>query len=79
MPVNVDAIVFWHVRDARKASLEQAIDRVAQTSLREMIGSSMLQPSCLTGRLLSDERRRRGPLRLVTGMHTKGEKRSSKD
>jgi hypothetical protein len=44
-----------------------------------MIGSSMLQPSCLTGRLLSDERRRRGPLRLVTGLHTKGEKRSSKD
>jgi hypothetical protein len=32
VPVNVDAIVFWHVRDARKASLEQAIDRVAQTS-----------------------------------------------
>jgi regulator of protease activity HflC (stomatin/prohibitin superfamily) len=53
VPVNVDAIVFWHVRDARKASLEQAIDRVAQTSLREMIGSSMLQPSCLTGRLLT--------------------------
>jgi len=47
VPVNVDAIIFWRVHDARKAALEitdyrQAIDRVAQTSLREMIGSSML-------------------------------------
>jgi regulator of protease activity HflC (stomatin/prohibitin superfamily) len=44
VPVNVDAIILWH-DDARKAALEitdygQAIDRVAQTSLREMIGSS---------------------------------------
>ena len=29
--------------------------------------------------LIADERRRRGPLRLVKGMHTKREKRSSKD
>ena len=55
VPVNVDAIIFWHVHDARKAALaitdyEQAIDRVAQTSLREMIGSSMLAA------LLSDRR-----------------------
>ena len=47
VPVNVDAIIFWHVHDAEKAALKitnyrQAIDRVAQTSLREMIGSSML-------------------------------------
>ena len=47
VPVNVDAIIFWHVHDAEKAALaitdfQQAIDRVAQTSLREMIGSSML-------------------------------------
>src|SRR5580704_11466826 len=47
VPVNVDAIIFWHVHDAEKAALaitdyRQAIDRVAQTSLREMIGSSML-------------------------------------
>ena len=47
VPVNVDAIIFWHVYDAEKAALaitdyRQAIDRVAQTSLREMIGSSML-------------------------------------
>ncbi|BBP02322.1 slipin family protein [Sulfuriferula nivalis] len=47
VPVNVDAIIFWHVHDAEKAALaitdyRAAIDQVAQTSLREMIGSSML-------------------------------------
>jgi len=47
VPVNVDAIIFWHVHDAEKAALaitnyREAIDRVAQTSLREMIGASML-------------------------------------
>jgi regulator of protease activity HflC (stomatin/prohibitin superfamily) len=47
VPVNVDAIIFWHVHDAERAALaitnyREAIDRVAQTSLREMIGSSML-------------------------------------
>jgi regulator of protease activity HflC (stomatin/prohibitin superfamily) len=47
VPVNVDAIIFWHVCDAKKAALaitdyRQAIDRVAQTTLRELIGASML-------------------------------------
>ena len=47
VPVNVDAIIFWYVHDAQNAALNitnyrEAIDRVAQTSLREMIGSSML-------------------------------------
>ena len=55
VPVNVDAIIFWQVGDPRKAALEitnyrEAIDRVAQTSLREMIGSSMLST------LLSDRK-----------------------
>src|SRR5271155_3318998 len=50
VPVNVDAIIFWFVHDAQKAALNitnyrEAIDRVSQTSLREMIGSSM--PSAL--------------------------------
>src|SRR6266700_8185281 len=59
VPVNVDAIIFWHVHDARRAALEitdyrQAIDRVAQTSLREMIGSSMLS-SLLSDRKIADE------------------------
>jgi regulator of protease activity HflC (stomatin/prohibitin superfamily) len=59
VPVNVDAIIFWHVNDARKAALNitnyrEAIDRVAQTSLREMIGASMLA-SLLSERQAADE------------------------
>jgi len=59
VPVNVDAIIFWHVHDARMAALEitnyrEAIDRVAQTSLREMIGSSLLA-SLLSDRKSADE------------------------
>src|SRR4029079_6061690 len=47
VPVNVDAIIFWHVHDAKQAALNitdyrQGIDRVPQTWLREMIGGSML-------------------------------------
>jgi regulator of protease activity HflC (stomatin/prohibitin superfamily) len=62
VPVNVDAIIFWHVHDAEKAALKitnyrQAIDRVAQTSLREMIGSSMLA-ALLSDRKSADERLR---------------------
>jgi regulator of protease activity HflC (stomatin/prohibitin superfamily) len=60
VPVNVDAIIFWHVHDAEKAALaitnyREAIDRVAQTSLREMIGSSMLA-ALLSDRKDADER-----------------------
>jgi regulator of protease activity HflC (stomatin/prohibitin superfamily) len=59
VPVNVDAIIFWHVHDAEKAALaitdyREAIDRVAQTSLREMIGSSMLT-TLLSDRKDADE------------------------
>jgi regulator of protease activity HflC (stomatin/prohibitin superfamily) len=59
VPVNVDAIIFWHVHDAEKAALaitnyREAIDRVAQTSLRETIGSSMLA-SLLSDRKDADE------------------------
>ena len=47
VPVNVDAIVFWTVWDAKKAILEVAdyLDAVAlsaQTALRETIGRHML-------------------------------------
>src|SRR5262245_870455 len=47
VPTNIDAILFWQVHDAERAAMEiadyrQAILRVAQTSLREMIGSSPL-------------------------------------
>ena len=59
VPVNVDAIIFWHVENSEKAALaitnyREAIDRVAQTSLREMIGSSMLA-SLLSDRKDADE------------------------
>jgi regulator of protease activity HflC (stomatin/prohibitin superfamily) len=59
VPVNVDAIIFWHVHDAEKAALKitnyrQAIDRVSQTSLREMIGSSMLA-ALLSDRKTADQ------------------------
>jgi regulator of protease activity HflC (stomatin/prohibitin superfamily) len=59
VPVNVDAIIFWFVHDAQKAALNitnfrEAIDRVAQTSLREMIGSSMLS-ALLSERTAADE------------------------
>jgi regulator of protease activity HflC (stomatin/prohibitin superfamily) len=69
VPVNVDAIIFWHVHDAKKAALDitdyrQAIDRVAQTSLREMIGSSMLSA------LLSDRKTADEHLREVIGSKT---------
>ena len=51
--IGMDAIVFWRVLDAAKAALDiddfrLAVERVAQTSLREMIGTSDLS------RLLSD-------------------------
>jgi regulator of protease activity HflC (stomatin/prohibitin superfamily) len=47
VPVNIDAIVFWQIHDPQRAALEisnyrQAITQVAQTSLREMVGSSLL-------------------------------------
>jgi regulator of protease activity HflC (stomatin/prohibitin superfamily) len=69
VPVNVDAIIFWHVHDAERAALaitnyREAIDRVAQTSLREMIGSSML------GALLSDRKEADEELKLEIGQKT---------
>ena len=59
VPVNVDAIVFWVAHDAQRAALEiadykMAIQRVAQTSLREMIGSSMLA-ALLSDRKAADQ------------------------
>jgi regulator of protease activity HflC (stomatin/prohibitin superfamily) len=59
VPVNVDAVIFWHVHDAQSAALNitdyrSAIDRVAQTSLREMIGASHLS-ALLSERKEADE------------------------
>jgi regulator of protease activity HflC (stomatin/prohibitin superfamily) len=69
VPVNVDAVIFWHVENAEAAALKitdyrEAINRVAQTSLREMIGSSMLAA------LLSDRKSADEQLRLEIGAKT---------
>jgi regulator of protease activity HflC (stomatin/prohibitin superfamily) len=55
VPVNIDAVVFWQIHDPERAALEianyrQAITQVAQTSLREVVGSSLLST------LLSDRK-----------------------
>ncbi len=67
--VGVDAIVFWQVKDAEQAAVRianyrEAIERVAQTSLREMIGASDLS------RLLSDRRAADAQLRATIGEKT---------
>ena len=68
VPANIDAILFWHT-DAQRAALEitdyrSAILRVAQTSLREMIGTSPLS-ALLADRKAADEQ-----LRLEIGRKT---------
>jgi regulator of protease activity HflC (stomatin/prohibitin superfamily) len=47
VPVNVDAVLFWMVHDAKKAALEvqeyaQAVSWAAQTALRDIIGRTAL-------------------------------------
>ena len=69
VPVNIDAVVFWQIHDPERAALEitdyrQAIARVAQTSLREMVGSSML------AMLLSDRKQGDQLLRDEIGRKT---------
>jgi len=69
VPVNVDAIVFWMVHDPERAALEiadynSAVQRVAQTSLREMIGSSPLSD------LLSERKEADATLKQVIGAKT---------
>jgi regulator of protease activity HflC (stomatin/prohibitin superfamily) len=59
VPVNIDAVVFWQIHDAERAALEivdyrSGIARVAQTSLREMVGSSALA-TLLSDRKQGDE------------------------
>lgn len=67
--VGVDAIVFWQVEDAEAAAIrianyKEAIERVAQTSLREMIGSTDLS------RLLSDRKAADEQLRATISSKT---------
>jgi len=59
VPANIDAILFWQVHDPERAALEitdyrSAILRVAQTSLREMIGASPLS-ALMSERKLADQ------------------------
>ena len=68
--VGVDAIVFWQVEDARAAAINiadyaQAIERVSQTSLREMIGATEL------GKLLSERHAADAALRDAIAAKTK--------
>jgi regulator of protease activity HflC (stomatin/prohibitin superfamily) len=67
--VGVDAIVFWQVENAEHAAIRianyrEAIERVAQTSLREMIGATVLS------RLLSDRKAADEQLRGTITMKT---------
>ncbi len=60
--VGVDAIVFWQVENAEHVAIRitnyrEAIERVAQTSLREMIGATELS-KLLSDRQAVDERLR---------------------
>jgi regulator of protease activity HflC (stomatin/prohibitin superfamily) len=69
VPATVDAILFWQVHDAQRAALEitdyrQAILRVAQTTLREMIGASPLSA------LLADRKQADAQLREDIGRKT---------
>jgi regulator of protease activity HflC (stomatin/prohibitin superfamily) len=69
VPVDVDAVVFWQIHDPERAALEitdyrSAISRVAQTSLREMVGSSLLST------LLSDRKHGDEMLREEIGRKT---------
>jgi regulator of protease activity HflC (stomatin/prohibitin superfamily) len=69
VPVDVDAVVFWQIHDPQRAALEitdyrSAISRVAQTSLREMVGSSLLST------LLSDRKHGDEMLREEIGRKT---------
>jgi regulator of protease activity HflC (stomatin/prohibitin superfamily) len=66
VPVNIDAVVFWQIHDPERAALEianyrQAITQVAQTSLREVVGSSLLST------LLSDRKQGDQQLREEIG------------
>lgn len=69
VPVNIDAVIFWQVHDAERAALEisdyrRAISQVAETSLREIVGSSMLST------LLAERKRGDEMLREVIGRKT---------
>lgn len=69
VPVNIDAVIFWQVHDTERAALEiqdyrRAIAQVAETSLRELVGASMLAT------LLAERKQGDELLREVIGRKT---------
>lgn len=63
VPINVDAVLFWIVTDARKAALEvanyeDAVSWAAQTALRDIMGTKLLA-DILAGRESIDEELRK--------------------
>lgn len=63
VPINVDAVLFWIVTDARKAALEVAnyedvVAWAAQTALRDIMGTKILA-DILAGRESIDEQLRK--------------------
>lgn len=69
VPVNIDAVIFWQVHDTERAALEiqdyrRAIGQVAETSLRELVGASMLAT------LLAERKQGDELLREVIGRKT---------
>jgi regulator of protease activity HflC (stomatin/prohibitin superfamily) len=63
VPINVDAVLFWVVTDARKAALEvanyeDAVAWAAQTALRDIMGTKILA-DILAGRESIDEELRK--------------------
>jgi regulator of protease activity HflC (stomatin/prohibitin superfamily) len=69
VPIHIDAVVFWQIHDPERAALEianyrQAITQVAQTSLREIVGASLLST------LLADRKQCDQQLREEIGRKT---------
>lgn len=63
VPINVDAVLFWIVTDARRAALEvsdyqEAVAWAAQTALRDVMGTKILA-DILAGRESIDEELRK--------------------
>jgi len=60
VPINVDAVLFWLVKDAKKAALvvedyRQAITWAAQTALRDLIGKKVLADILIGREKMDDE------------------------
>jgi regulator of protease activity HflC (stomatin/prohibitin superfamily) len=82
VPVDVDAIIFWIVRDAKRAALEvasyeNAISWAAQTSLREMIGAADLAMLLSNRKAIDEQLRQTTTARPPIGGSTSDPSRSA--